>query len=268
MSFIKRFSFAKISNSLPASLTNNTIGQPFVELLRVDSTNNYAMGQLKKGLAMHGTAYFAYEQTAGKGQRNKQWQSVKGENIILSVVLDTKRLLTSHQFTLSMIAALSAQNLFNKYTTNETKIKWPNDIYWRDRKAGGILIENVFRGANWQFAIVGFGLNINQTIFDASLKNPVSLKQITGSDYDVIPLAKELCKILEFKFSHFSGVEEGSLLNEYNNGLYKRNEETRFKKESRVFSGDVKRVDSYGRLIISSSTEEAYEFGEIEWLID
>jgi BirA family biotin operon repressor/biotin-[acetyl-CoA-carboxylase] ligase len=253
---------------LPAALTNNKIGNPFIELFSVDSTNNYAMQQVQTGLAEHGTTYFAYEQTSGKGQRNKQWQSAKGENIILSVALDTRPFSLAQQFILSIIVAISAQNLFNKYTTNETYIKWPNDIYWCDRKAGGILIENLIYGNKWRFAIAGFGINVNQTIFDASLKNPVSLKQITGRDYDIISLAKELCVNLSERFTQLINGEEKILLKEYNDILYKKNSVAKFKKNSRVFSGIVKEVDRYGRLIISNAIEEVFEFGTIEWLID
>ena len=108
------------------------------------------MQQVKSGLAKHGTAYFAHEQTAGKGQRNKQWLSAKDENIILSVVLDTNQLLLSQQFSLNIVSALAALDLFNNYTTNNIKIKWPNDIYWQDRKTGGILIENIIAGSSME----------------------------------------------------------------------------------------------------------------------
>ena len=175
---------------MPATFTNKITGYPFIELNSVDSTNNYAMQQAKSGLAKHGTAYFAHEQTAGKGQRNKHWLSAKDENIILSVILDASGLLLSQQISLNVIAALAALNLFNNYTTKNFKIKWPNDIYWQDRKTGGILIENIIAGDVWKYSIVGFGLNINQTAFDTSLKNPVSLKQITGNTYDIVEMAR------------------------------------------------------------------------------
>jgi BirA family biotin operon repressor/biotin-[acetyl-CoA-carboxylase] ligase len=253
---------------LPATFTNKIIGYPFVKLNSVDNTNNYAMQQVKSGVAKHGTAYFAHEQISGKGQRNKQWLSAKDENIILSIVLDASRLLISQQFSLNMVSALAALNLFNNYTTNNLKIKWPNDVYWQDRKTGGILVENVIAGNTWKYAIIGFGLNINQTNFDASLKNPASLKQITGNDYNVIELAHELCSILENKFYELLNDGFENLLNEYNQSLYKRNEMVKIKKDSRVFTGRVVKVDEAGRLIIYTSYEEAFEFGSIEWILE
>jgi len=253
---------------LPATFINKITGYPFIELNSVDSTNNYAMQQAKSGLSKHCTAYFAHEQTAGKGQRNKHWLSAKDENIILSVVLDASTLLLSQQASLNIVAALSALNLFNNYTTKNFKIKWPNDIYWQDRKTGGILIENVIAGNVWKYSVVGFGLNINQMNFDISLKNAASLKQITGETYNVIDMAYMLCEILQNKFYELTNGSFKDLLEEYNKSLYKKNEIVRFKQGARIFDGRVLRVDEAGRLIVYTAYEEAFEFGTIEWLME
>lgn len=251
---------------MAAASINNVIGKRFIELLNVDSTNNYAMQQVHSGAAMHGDAYFAFEQTAGKGQFNKQWLSGKGENIILSIVLDTGVLDINRQFLLNMITALSTRELFNKYTTEKIKIKWPNDIYCRDRKAAGILIENVIRGKTWQFAVVGIGVNINQTQFSESLKNPVSLKQLTGKNYDVVKLAKELCRLLDENLKPLYDGLKGGILERYNEHLYKLNEIAEFKEGTTGFSGVVKEVNESGNIIVDSGIEKAYQSGQIEWL--
>jgi len=252
---------------LPEASINNQIGERFIELLSVDSTNNYAMEQVKSGLAQHGDAYFAYEQTAGKGQFNKQWLSAKNENIILSVIINTSTLAVPQQFILNMLAAISVMRLFNKYTTEKIKIKWPNDIYCRDRKAAGILIENTVQGKKWQFAVAGFGVNINQTVFDAALKNAVSLKQLTGEDYNAVELAKQLCAILNQNLQLLFCNKEELILDMYNDALYKRNEFLKFKQGSKIFSGTVKRVDAFGKLIIESGIEQSFETGQVEWLL-
>src|SRR6185437_2695672 len=130
---------AKIVILLAIAEINNPIGVPFIEMHSVDSTNNYAMQQLQKGVARHGVAYFAREQYAGKGQREKQWHAEAGENIILSVIFNTSYLQVSQQFGFSMAIAMAARDLFSFYALNNTFVKWPNDLYWCDRKAGGIL---------------------------------------------------------------------------------------------------------------------------------
>ena len=258
----------EINHSLIVESTNAIIGKPFITLNSVDSTNNYAMQAIKDGAAKHGTAYFAFEQTAGKGQRNKQWLSVKGQNIMLSIVLDIKSLSVDRKFYLNVISALAVKNLFNKYTAEIIKIKWTNDIYYRDRKTAGILIENVIKGDKIIHSVVGFGININQTDFDAQLKNPVSLKQITGKEYDVIKLAKKLCSLFNEKYCQLIKGDLNALINEYNEYLYKKNELVTFKKSDALFKGRVINVDDAGRLIVETSHKEAFEFGSIEWIIE
>jgi BirA family transcriptional regulator, biotin operon repressor / biotin---[acetyl-CoA-carboxylase] ligase len=123
------------------------IGNPFIELQQVESTNNYATGMVHEGMAQHGMVVFANHQTKGKGQHNRTWLSEEGKNIAMSVILQPPGLALSQSFLISMATALGVQRFFAKYAGSETKVKWPNDLYWRDRKAGGILIENIVLGS-------------------------------------------------------------------------------------------------------------------------
>jgi len=248
------------------TVVNNPIGKPFIELLSVDSTNNYAMEMLRQGHSKHGTVYFAYEQFAGKGQRGKQWQTHPGENIIISAVLDTSFLHVSNLFILSISMALGAHDFFSSFVPDNVFLKWPNDLYYNDRKTGGILIENIFRGKDWQNAVAGIGININQTVFDPSIANAISLQQITGKVYDAVQLAKELCTFLEKRYRQLQNHESEALLKKYNSILYKRGESMKFKKDNVVFSGIVKEVNANGQLIIEAGSEQAFDVGEIEWL--
>ncbi|HNF37596.1 MAG TPA: biotin--[acetyl-CoA-carboxylase] ligase, partial [Chitinophagaceae bacterium] len=115
----------------------------FIELQSVDSTNNYARLQIQQGLAQDRLAIFAHHQTAGKGQRGKKWEAEKGANIALSVLIKPDFLKLSQQFSLSACIAVSVHQFLSNYILDGLKIKWPNDLYWQDRKAGGILIESV-----------------------------------------------------------------------------------------------------------------------------
>jgi BirA family biotin operon repressor/biotin-[acetyl-CoA-carboxylase] ligase len=252
---------------LPAPPINNTIGNQLIEIDSVASTNNYAMQLVHKGLAQHGMAIFAHEQTAGKGQRGRQWHSGVGENIILSVTLNTSGLQVSSQFLLSMTAAIAVYDFFNAYAIDETSVKWPNDLYWRDRKAGGILIENVFSGKEWQWAVVGIGININQVVFTEEVANAVSLKQITGKNYNPIALAKELCNKLQEKYDLLLTEDGKTIEAAYNNVLYKKGETVTLKKNSAVFNCTVKGVNTFGQLITESAIEQLFNVGEVQWVI-
>jgi BirA family biotin operon repressor/biotin-[acetyl-CoA-carboxylase] ligase len=264
---------------LPLPSAGNPIGKPFIELQSIDSTNKYAMGLIHgnhlpdgQSEAQHGMAIFTYEQTAGKGQRGKNWASQKDLNIALSILLNPYPLSIPDQFKLSVCIAVSGWEFFSKYAGDETKVKWPNDIYWRDRKAGGILIENIIQSGQsvvgrWQWSVIGIGININQTDFDPDLSNPVSLKQLTGKIHEPIELAKELCSIIEKNYQLLIAGNFMTLFEKYQSHLYKKDEKVKLKKGTRVFETMIKGVSETGQLITQHSIEERFEFGEVEWVL-
>jgi len=251
---------------LPHQTSLLPIGNPFIELPTVDSTNNYAMALIQKNLAYHGAVVFAHQQTAGRGQRGKTWSTSPGENLILSIILQANQLDQADLFLLSAGVATACYDFFKNYAGCETSIKWPNDIYWRDRKAGGILIENVFRDHSWRYAVVGIGLNINQTSFEESLPNPVSLKQITGENYHPVQLAKELCTYLEYSYQQLF-FKDHKILDHYKSSLYKLHQRVKIKKENIVFKTTIQGVTSAGKLITRDTMNREFDFGEVEWLL-
>jgi len=246
-------------------LPNNPIGTPFIELHTVESTNNYAMGLVHEGLARHGTAVFAHEQTRGKGQRDRQWLSAKDQNIALSVVVEPAGIAISGSFLLSMCVAVAAHRFVSKHLGDEVRIKWPNDIYWRDRKAGGILIENLLQGSSWRFAVAGIGLNINQTEFPQLETKAVSFRQVTGNLYQPLFLAKELCVALQENLQQLNN--SAAVAAAYRAALYKKNERVKLRKDNRVFDATIKDVTLMGELVVQHATEEKFAVGEVEWLL-
>lgn len=242
------------------------IGFPFHVLNTVDSTNNYAMARVSEGPVTAGSTWFAMEQTAGKGQRGKQWRSEPGENIMLSTVLQPA-LGLHQQFMLSVAVALGAFDFFRKYAGDESRIKWSNDIYWRDRKAGGILIENVLRGSVWQYAIAGMGLNINTPRFPDELQNPVSLRQITGREWDTIALAQDLCRHLDKRYQQLSPDTYPAMLTDYKSHLYRMEEPALYRINGEVFQGVIRDVLPDGRLCLEKNKEILeLGFGEVEFV--
>ena len=249
----------------PPSHTN-PIG-PFIELHLADSTNNYALKQIHEGLARHGTIYFAREQTAGKGQRGKAWTAARDSSLLLSIVINPKPLTTTHQFWLSACTAVSVCTFFNKYVEGTARIKWPNDLYWQDRKAGGILIENIIGEGAWQWAVVGVGINVNQISFPGTLRNPVSLRQITGKEYVLRDLANELGSMFNNNFNRLITTGFDNIYASYLSLLYKKNQRARLKTGTRVFEALIKSVSPAGKLIVEHAIEEEFDFGGIEWVI-
>ncbi|MDB5197787.1 MAG: hypothetical protein JWP88_2158 [Flaviaesturariibacter sp.] len=257
-------SFAKSRNKL---LPQDVIGFRLIELQQVDSTNNYATALAHAGMAQHGCVVWAHHQTTGKGQRSKSWEAAVGENITASFIIDPSALSLSRAFGLSMAVAIAVQRFFSAYAGAQTKVKWPNDLYWGDRKAGGILIENSLSGSDWRLAVIGIGININQTAFGEMSSRAVSLKQLTGKTYvirDLIPaLAAQVQQAFTELLSDSAGIE-----NAYHQMLYKRGERVRLKKGGRVFEALIKGVTSGGQLVAHHITDETFDVGEVEWLFN
>jgi BirA family biotin operon repressor/biotin-[acetyl-CoA-carboxylase] ligase len=165
------------------------------------------MAQIKAGLAKSGSCYTADFQTNGKGQHGRVWESSKGQNLLCSYILELNTLdalknwTPADQIGFSAAIALGARAFFAAFAGSETKIKKPNDIYFSDRKAGGILIENLVRGQEWTWAVIGIGMNINQTEFSPEAlnsvsSNPISLQEITNQSWDVKKMQQHLSDAL------------------------------------------------------------------------
>jgi BirA family biotin operon repressor/biotin-[acetyl-CoA-carboxylase] ligase len=165
------------------------------------------MAQIKAGLAKSGSCYTADFQTNGKGQHGRVWESTKGQNLLCSYILELNTLdalknwTPADQIGFSAAIALGARAFFAAFAGSETKIKKPNDIYFSDRKAGGILIENLVRGQEWTWTVIGIGMNINQTEFSPAAlnsvsSNPISLQEITNQSWYIKKMQQHLSEAL------------------------------------------------------------------------
>jgi BirA family biotin operon repressor/biotin-[acetyl-CoA-carboxylase] ligase len=241
------------------------LGTPLIELKQVDSTNNYATGLVHAGLAGHGTAVLASHQTAGKGQRQKGWLTEPGANITLSLIIRPGQGFGAPSFAFSQAIALGAQRFFARYAGDETFVKWPNDLYWRDRKAGGILIENILAGPEWKWAIVGLGININQADFGELNGRAVSLRQITGAEWDLKSLALELCTSIEMALKQLHENPE-RIESDYHQVLFGLGTTVKLRKGTRLFSAEILGVTPQGALRVRHAVEEQFAVGEVVWV--
>lgn len=270
---------------MPLNQAFNRPGTPFIELQSVDSTNKYAMALIHEGMAQHGTVLYAHEQTAGKGQRGRSWLSEKGKSLTFSIIISPGEIPLNNQFLLSAATALGVMDFFSIYLTQKAKIKWPNDIYLDDRKAGGILIENVLSvggkdlkeeiqgkqltgDPKWKWAVIGIGININQTIFSEEITRAISLKMVTGNSYDPMKLYKELIVHIGNRLILAYEGDHEQLMEKYNRYLFKKDQIAKLRKDNRVFETLVLGVDRYGQLITRHAVEEKFSFGEVSWETD
>ena len=160
------------------------------QLAETDSTNDYLAKLCNQGNIEEFYTERTEYQTSGKGQRGNSWESEPGKNLLFSFVFYPTALEAKSQFNLSMLVATGLVDALSGYTDGFS-IKWPNDIYWKDQKIAGILIENMLEGKYISQCIVGIGLNVNQTVFHSSAPNPISLAQIIGKEIDREELFKK-----------------------------------------------------------------------------
>lgn len=169
---------------------------------QADSTNNLLARSASK--FEHGTALAAHCQSAGKGQRGNHWESESWKNLTFSILLRPVAILASHQFELLQIVAISVVKVLRaQLHTDEIYIKWPNDIYYRDKKICGILIENSLSGTHIDRSIVGIGINVNQEKFISNAPNPVSMKQIAHRTFDLDTLLEYLVTLIVADFDEY-----------------------------------------------------------------
>jgi len=229
------------------------IGSHIIRLESVDSTNKYALELIKENQVFEGTVIMAQNQFAGKGQRNNEWQSETGKNITLSIVLFPKNLKAENQFYLTQFASLALNELIETSLgdAENCRIKWPNDIYYGDKKLAGVLIENTLRNNFIHNTVVGIGLNVNQVNFDSSLLNATSLTNIKGKTIDIEALCNNLFSLLE---KYYLMLNKGVSLKEvYLKKLYKFNTIANYTFKCEVIEAIIKDVAEDGKLILQET---------------
>ena len=238
---------------------------PVFRLQQVDSTNNYAMQLIDDDKAQAGTTVVALQQTAGRGQRGKSWICSPGDSLLMSVMLRPAYALGNQFLFLASLATTIARAVSGKIPGLPVHLKWPNDLIINDRKAGGILIENVLRGNSWLWAVVGFGLNLNQGSFLDETPNATSLRLETGLTFELEELMQQVRDAI------LSKPEKGNpeeIMMEYGELLYKIGEVQQFRSAGgESFSGKISGVLPDGRLVLETeSGTRLLKHGEAEWM--
>ncbi|MCR5130668.1 MAG: biotin--[acetyl-CoA-carboxylase] ligase [Prevotella sp.] len=233
-----------------------------IHLDEVDSTNRYlrdyqpAEGELA-------TICVADFQTAGRGCGTNRWESERGQNLLCSLLIHPNDIPAAQQFHISMAIALAICDALNEFGVKELSVKWPNDIYWRDRKLCGILIENTLAGSIIRNSIIGIGLNVNQREFHSDAPNPVSLRQILGHDADPMEILHAITRHLNISPC---SIDFTRLC--YNAKLYWRDGKLHpFRDAQGPFMAEIEEVTNDGTLFLRRDDEKgltSYAFKEVE----
>lgn len=240
----------------------------YIELVKTDSTNNFLRHYEPEGEAL--TVATADYQTAGRGQGGNHWESENGKNLLFSLLVFPKMLPVRCQFMLSEAAALAFREVLGKYLGDEeVAIKWPNDIYWKDLKISGTLIETTVTSRGMGRFVIGTGINVNQTQFVSDAPNPVSMAQILGHDIDREQLLRELIAHFAHYYEKIVSGEYADIAAQYMHFLYRRDGFYRYQDADGEFEGSVVEVEDDGHLILRDRQGciRSYGFKEVSFII-
>jgi len=204
-------------------------------------------------------------QTGGKGQVGNSWESEEGRNLLFSIVLYPQRVTVDNQFLLSQLVSLGIKKALDEYTDGIT-VKWPNDIYWNDKKLVGILIENSLQGTKIKSSVIGIGLNVNQKAFVSNAPNPVSLLRITGRRQNRKLLLTKIRQNIQKLYTELSVTK---IRAEYAEALYHKDGFYAYRANDETFQAKIISVHPDGQLELETESGErkGFYFKEVSFVL-
>lgn len=209
-------------------------------------------------------------QTSGRGQMGASWESERGANLLFSKLFYPHFIAIKDFFLLSQFSSLAILDFLNHYfPSSDFSIKWPNDIYYADKKIAGILIENSIQGSFISSSIIGIGLNVNQLHFHSDAPNPISLSAITGVHYTLSSLFTDLNHFLHLRYQQLLSGDFTTIRSDYQKHLYRYNQLYLYEDNSGQFQAVLDSVANDGKLNLRLTSGEirSYYFKEVRFLI-
>lgn len=239
-----------------------------IRLEETTSTNSYLADLCDRQTLPDLSAVYTSYQSAGRGQRGNSWESEAGANLLFSFVVYPNFLEANRQFLLSQVTALALQEVLEQFTTDIT-IKWPNDIYWKDKKLCGTLIENDLTGIHISRSISGTGVNLNQQQFMSDAPNPVSLFQITGKKYDETEILHQIMEKVSAYYTQLQAQQTDEIDHRYKQALYRKEGFYTYRDRNGIFKACIRDIEPNGRLILEdeTGTHRGYMFKEVEYVL-
>lgn len=234
----------------------------------LDSTNTYLREAKQKEELPEFTYVTAKFQRAGKGQRGNTWESAPNANLMFSVLLRPDSLPMKQHFILSELVSLALLKTLSKYSSHFS-IKWPNDMYWKDYKIAGILIENDIEGTSIKESVIGIGLNVNQKSFISDAPNPISLFQILRKELIITDLLHEFHAHLIEEYRKLETGRLSEIATEYQASLYRRDDYYTYFDKDGEFEAQIHRVADDGTLYLVDEKGKLrkYMFKEVKYVL-
>lgn len=239
-----------------------------IYIKQTTSTNTSLAEICDKGEAINLSSVYTSFQTAGRGQRGNKWESEQGKNLLFSIVIFPEKLIAKHHFILLQITALALYDTLSEYTDG-ISIKWPNDIYWKDKKICGTLIENDLKGIYIERSISGTGVNLNQKEFKSDAPNPISLSQITGDTYDIETVLHKMLNATEKYYRMFAEGNSTAIRQKYFNAIYRKKGLHWYKDSEGEFEASIVDIEEDGRFVLQDKEGniKKYLFKEVSYII-
>ncbi len=219
------------------------------------STNSYLLQKLElHPMLPNGTAVGARYQTAGRGQRSKQWTAAPDSSLLFSVAAQPAASLADQPLFCFGVAVTIAETLDTLFPESGIQLKWPNDLYTNHRKLGGLLIENVLRGSRWHWSVIGLGLNLLPQSFDPLMQPvPISIAERTGQTVPPESLAGPFQAALA---AFVTRPLTPDILHRYNQRLYRRGQLQTFETAGTRWQGTLLEALPDGRLRVWADEQE------------
>lgn len=231
-------------------------GKNLLQFNRVTSTNNVLSEMLSNSKPLaEGSVIMAVEQTEGRGQLGSYWESEAGKNICLSLLYRPEFLTIDKQFYLSMAISMGICNFLEAELKCKVQVKWPNDIYIKQHKIAGILIENSLQANYLKTSIIGIGLNVNQLTFSSKAANAVSMKQLSGIEYSIDDIVQSLFNALEYWYLMLKNGKTVQIKEEYLSKLMHYKTNAYYKIGDKELQCEISNIEEGGRLVLLCGDE-------------
>ncbi len=241
------------------------MNETFIHLNETHSTNSYLRELIMREKEQpEGTVVITDYQTAGRGQKGNSWESERGKNLTFSILLHPNHIPPGKQFILSQLISIAIVGVLKKYDRHFT-IKWPNDIYWKEKKIAGMLIEVDLTGSSLSNAIIGIGININQRHFKSDAPNPVSLTQITGKEHNL----SEILDSIVDEYNKYTPDNEEEIRQKYMALLFRNKGVYPYLYGEEIFNASIEGIEPNGQLILKkeNGSIHTFAFKEISFVI-